>query len=105
MKRVASVALATVLMATQFVPGGMKNVFASEDGKEKVVLGDETFSGDLWGDGIWTITPSSWDNTEFKYFTYAEDTWMVPDENCTETGFKFWMGEGEIFIFHKHLRV
>ena len=103
MKRVASVALATVLMATQFVPGGMKNVFASEDGKEKVVLGDETFSGDLWGDGIWTITPSSWDNTEFKYFTYAEDTWMVPDENCTETGFKFWMGEGGDFYLSQTL--
>ena len=51
---------------------------------------DATFEGSLWEDGIWTVTPTTWDNTEFTYFTYADNTWLVTGENQGTTSFKFW---------------
>ena len=51
---------------------------------------DAAFEGSLWEDGIWTVTPTTWDNTEFTYFTYADNTWLVTGENQGTTSFKFW---------------
>ena len=60
----------------------------SEELKLEVL--DSTFEGDLWNDGIWTVVPASWDNTDFTYFTYADDQYMKPGENQGTTAFKFW---------------
>lgn len=56
----------------------------------KLEVLDSTFEGDLWNDGIWTVAPATWDNTDFKYFTYADDTWLTTTENQGTTAFKFW---------------
>ena len=56
---------------------------------------DATFEGSLWEDGIWTVTPTTWDNTEFTYFTYADNTWLVTGENQGTTSFKFWSQDAQ----------
>ncbi len=67
------------------------NMQADVNAAENVTLQDSDFTGDLWNDGIWTITPNTWDNTLFEYFTYADDAWMTTTDNQGETGFHFWM--------------
>lgn len=64
---------------------------------EDVQLADADFTGDLWNDGIWTVAPSTWDNTEFYYFTYADDQWMTTGEEEGTTSFKFWMQDAGSF--------
>ena len=64
---------------------------------ENVKLRDADFTGDLWKDGIWTVTPSTWDNAEFNYFTYADDQWMTTGEEEGTTSFKFWMQDAGSF--------
>ena len=56
---------------------------------------DAAFEGSLWEDGIWTVTPTTWDNTEFTYFTYADNTWLVTGENQGTTSFKFWSQDAQ----------
>lgn len=66
-------------------------VEVAENSEElKLEVLDSTFEGDLWNDGIWTVVPASWDNTDFTYFTYADDQYMKPGENQGTTAFKFW---------------
>ena len=64
------------------------------EGLELEVL-DAAFEGSLWEDGIWTVTPTTWDNTEFTYFTYADNTWLVTGENQGTTSFKFWSQDAQ----------
>lgn len=64
---------------------------------EDVQLADAEFTGDLWGDGIWTVSPSTWKNTTFTYFTYADDQWMTTGEEEGTTSFKFWMQDAGSF--------
>lgn len=98
-KRTVSLALIAALTFSQFGTSGSNVANAAELSAGVVVLGDADFTGDLWGDGIWTVTPSTWDNTEFKYFTYADDQWMTTNEEEGETSFKFWMqDEGEFTL-------
>lgn len=70
-----------------------------ESGSEatEVNLQDAEFTGALWEDGIWTVSPSSWDNTEFAYYSYADDSWLTTGENQGATCFKFWMQDGGSF--------
>ena len=70
-----------------------------ESGSEatEVTLQDAEFTGALWEDGIWTVSPSSWEGAEFKYFSYADDTWLTTGENQGATSFKFWMQDGGSF--------
>ena len=91
-RRAASLTLAALLAVGQ---SGLSNdcvVYAkSAITPAEVTLQDSEFTGSLWDDGVWTVTPSTWDNTDFSYFTYADDTWMVPAEECGTSAFKFWM--------------
>ena len=61
----------------------------------KLEVLDAAFEGSLWEDGIWTVTPTTWDNTEFTYFTYADNTWLVTGENQGTTSFKFWSQDAQ----------
>lgn len=92
-RRFASFALAVAVILSQLglVAVNLETVKADVTTAEEVALRDADFTGDLWGDGVWTVTPSTWDNTEFSYFTYADDVWMTVPENCGTTSFKFWM--------------
>lgn len=91
-KRAAGVALAAALVLGQVRSfDGNISFAASSLTPEQVTLGDSDFTGDLWGDGIWTVTPSTWDNTDFSYFTYADDSWMTTNEEEGTSAFKFWM--------------
>ena len=56
----------------------------------KLEVLDSAFEGDIWNDGIWTVSPTSWDNTDFCNYTYADDQYMSPGENQGTTAFKFW---------------
>lgn len=65
----------------------------------KLEVLDSTFEGDLWNDKIWTVTPNTWDNAEFSYFTYADDSYMTTGDNQGTTAFKFWTkGAQEITV-------
>ena len=92
-RRFASFALAAAVILSQLglVAVNLETVKADVTAAEEVALQDADFTGDLWGDGVWTVSPSTWDNTEFSYFTYADDKWMTVPENCGTTSFKFWM--------------
>lgn len=102
--RIAGTVMAAVVAVTQLGVLDSISVFAEEaDGgnvtPETVTLQDADFTGDLWNDGIWNVTPSTWDNTEFKYFTYADDEWMTTGEEEGTSGFKFWMkDEGDFTL-------
>lgn len=100
--RIAGTVMAAVVAVTQLGVLDSISVFAEEaDGgnvtPETVTLQDADFTGDLWNDGIWNVTPSTWDNTEFKYFTYADDEWMTTGEEEGTSGFKFWMKDAGDF--------
>ena len=56
---------------------------------------DATFEGSLWDDGIWTVTPETWSNTDFCYFSYADDVWLTTGENQGTTAFKFWSQDAQ----------
>ena len=92
-KKKGGLILAAVLMFTQLGSMGCgKAVYASE--KEAAILQDTNFTGSLWDDGIWTVSPSTWDNVSFSYFTYADDEWMATESEEGTSGFKFWMANG-----------
>jgi len=92
-KKKGGLILAAVLMFTQLGSMGCgKAVYASEE--EAAILQDANFTGSLWDDGIWTVSPSTWDNVSFSYFTYADDEWMATESEEGTSGFKFWMANG-----------
>ncbi|MGN1168218.1 MAG: glycosyl hydrolase 53 family protein [Lachnospiraceae bacterium] len=98
-KQAISFLLAGAMLLSQagLLIAGSEVVLADDVCAEDVQLADADFTGDLWGDGIWTVTPSTWDNVEFTYFTYANDTWMTTGEEEGTTGLKFWMKDGGSF--------
>lgn len=57
----------------------------------EIVLQDAEFTGNLWDDGIWTVSPSAWDGASFQYFTYVDDQYMETGEHQGESGFKFYL--------------
>lgn len=102
--RITSMAMAAMLTVSQLGLGDGIRVFAEETAEgeagdssavtaETVTLQDSDFTGSLWGDGIWTVNPTTWDTatTTLEYYTYATDKWLTPGEYAGETGFHFWM--------------
>ena len=102
--RITSMAMAAMLTVSQLGLGDGIRVFAEETAEgeagdssavtaETVTLQDSDFTGSLWGDGIWTVNPTTWDTatTTLEYYTYATDQWLTPGEDAGETGFHFWM--------------
>lgn len=62
LSRICSTTLAAALVVAQFATTGFaENVLADET--TSVTLSDADFTGDFWKDGVWTLTPSTWDNT------------------------------------------
>lgn len=82
--------LLVVLMALSMVLTCPREMRIGKAAAEQL-LSDADFTGDLWADGIWSLTPSTWDNTDFGYKSYSEDEWLHPTEECKTSGFKFWM--------------
>lgn len=76
-----------------------------ETEQTEVTMQDTEFTGDLWSDGIWTVSPSTWDNASFEYFTYTDDEWIVTSEDQGTSGFKFWMGDGGDFTLTQTVTV
>ena len=66
--------------------------------RDKVVLQDCEFTGNFFEDGIWELTPSSWENASFEKFTYESDAYLTPGDNQGSSCFKFWMQEGGSFL-------
>ncbi|MDO5293418.1 MAG: glycosyl hydrolase 53 family protein [bacterium] len=96
-KRVIAGILSLCMMFSLIGTAGTKRVMAAES--TQTALKDSEFTGDLYGDGIWTVSPSSWENTSFEYFSYLEDQWLVTGADQGSTCFKFWMGnEGEFLL-------
>jgi len=90
LSRICSTTLAAALVVAQFATTGFaENVFADE--ATSVTLSDADFTGDFWNDGVWTLTPSTRDNTSFDIFTYADDEWLTTGEEEGTTAFHFWM--------------
>lgn len=69
------------------------------DGNENVTvtLQDAEFTGELWNDGIWTVSTAIWENTSFENYTYADNEWLTVGENQGTTSFKFWMQDAGNF--------
>lgn len=101
LKKRISIFLAAVLsisMCLTLMPANM--AYAEET---TVSISDADFTGDLWSDGIWQVTPNDWSNTSFEYFSYANDSWMSFDGNEGTTAFKFWMGNEGYFTLTQTL--
>lgn len=106
--RITSMAMAAMLTVSQLGLGDGIRVFAEETAEgeagdssavtaETVTLQDSDFTGSLWGDGIWTVNPTTWDNANFDNFTYSDDEWLKPGTDAGETVLKFYMGDGGSF--------
>ena len=90
LSRICSTTLAAALVVAQFATTGFaENVLADE--ATSVTLSDADFTGDFWNDGVWTLTPSAWDNTSFEKYAYADDKWLTTGEEEGTTAFHFWM--------------
>ena len=90
LSRICSTTLAAALVVAQFATTGFaENVLADE--ATSVTLSDADFTGDFWKDGVWTLTPSAWDNTSFEKYAYADDKWLTTGEEEGTTAFHFWM--------------
>ena len=98
-RRFVSFVLAAAVILSQLglVAVNLETVKADVTTAEEVALQDADFTGDLWGDGVWTVSPNTWENTEFSYFTYADDAWMNAPQNGGTTSFKFWMKDAGNF--------
>ncbi|MDD6157549.1 MAG: glycosyl hydrolase 53 family protein [Lachnospiraceae bacterium] len=98
-RRFASFVLAAAVILSQLglVAVNLETVKADVTTAEEVALQDADFTGDLWGDGVWTVSPNTWENTEFSYFTYADNAWMNAPQNGGTTSFKFWMKDAGNF--------
>lgn len=105
-KQAASIVLAATLLLGQSaaVQCGQDDT-ETDAGKTTINLGDSEFTGSLWEDGIWTVTPSTWDNTDFCYYTYADDEWLTTGENQGDTCFKFWMQDEGTFTLTQEVTV
>ena len=102
-KRIAGVFLAALMVIGQF--SGIDNLLVKAEETSQVSLLDSEFTGDLWNDGIWTVTPSIWDNTSFVNYTYADDSNLTTGENQGTTGFKFWMQDGGSFTLTQNVDI
>ena len=67
------------------------SVYASDG-----IVKDSEFTGDLWNDGIWTVTPSTWDNATFEYCTYEDQNATVGADQGA-SAFHFWMKDAGSF--------
>lgn len=99
-QKTGSVILVAALALTQMGWNGSALQVKADTG---VNLADADFTGDLWSDGIWTVTPNSWDNSTFEYFTYANDQWMSTGEEEGTSGFRFWMGNGGNYMLTQYV--
>lgn len=96
-KAVMSVLLTAALVLGQI--GGLSmEAAAEEEAAGANLLQDAEFTGSVWEDGIWTVTPSTWEKTEFNNFTYADDQYLTTTEKQGTTCFKFWMQEGSFTL-------
>ncbi len=103
-KKSASLVLAASLLVGQSVAVQCGQEDTTEEATV-IELGDAEFTGSLWDDGIWTVTPSTWDNASFDYYTYADDEWLTTGENQGDTCFKFWMGDGGTYTLTQEVTV
>ncbi|WP_075678399.1 glycosyl hydrolase 53 family protein [Roseburia sp. 831b] len=103
-KRAASVAMAVSLLVGQSMAAQCAQEDTTGDATE-IELKDAEFTGSFWDDGIWTVTPSTWDNASFDYYTYADDEWLTTGENQGDTCFKFWMGDGGTYTLTQEVTV
>ncbi|MBQ2802752.1 MAG: glycosyl hydrolase 53 family protein, partial [Lachnospiraceae bacterium] len=68
-----------------------------EDATE-VAISDADFTGDFWGDGVWSVTvDNSWANsTSFDTKIYAEN-WVSPGDAQGTVGLNYYMGAAGCF--------
>ncbi|MGN0351167.1 MAG: glycosyl hydrolase 53 family protein, partial [Roseburia sp.] len=105
LKQSLSLAMAAALLFGQSAAVQCGQTNTADEAKTVIELGDAEFTGSLWEDGIWTVSPSSWDNASFEYFTYASDVWLTTGEEQGESCFKFWMGNGGTFSLTQEVTV
>lgn len=71
----------------------------------KLEVRDPEFTGSLWNDNIWSVTPKAWENVEFKYFSYADDKYLNVGENQGTTAFKFWSQNAQEVTFLQQVNI
>lgn len=100
-----SILLAFVMAFTTILPSGVGQMVAKAEETPDIVveLKDSEFTGDLWNDSIWNVTPSTWENATFEKFSYASDEWLQTSEEQGETGFKFWMKDPGTFTLTQQI--
>ncbi|WP_223702509.1 glycosyl hydrolase 53 family protein [Sutcliffiella deserti] len=49
------------------------------------------FESNFWDDGSWNVETQNEENVDVQHFSYADDTWMTPDEG--EYAAKYWVNE------------
>ena len=76
---------------------GGSSANGGDAGENANLLKDSEFTGDLWNDGIWTVESTNWTDQPFTYFTYADDSYLVPGAAQGETCFKFFMADAGNF--------
>ncbi|MEK5257516.1 glycosyl hydrolase 53 family protein [Paenibacillus sp. FSL F4-0125] len=83
-----SVFLAVLLMLSSF-SFNMRSALAADSNSSLIVNGG--FEDDFWEDGSWSVDTANWDQVEIKHFSYADDTWLSPDEGAH--AFKYWINK------------
>lgn len=89
---------AAALCLGQAAVGTRSLTFAADsENATGITVTDGDFTGSFWKDGVWTLTPSTWDNASFDVLSYTSDEWLVTTDAQGEYGLKFWMGDGGSF--------
>lgn len=89
---------AAALCLGQTAVGTQSLTFAADsETATGITVTDGDFTGSFWEDGVWTLTPSTWNNASFDVLSYTSDEWLVTTDAQGEYGLKFWMGDGGSF--------
>ncbi|MBQ9121856.1 MAG: hypothetical protein IJY10_00005, partial [Lachnospiraceae bacterium] len=101
-RRLLGFLLALVLIIGQIAVPSVAN---AQEAQDTVVLQDADFTGDFWNAGVWTVTPSTWDNVQFEQYTYADNEWLTVGEGQGTTSLKFWMQDAGSFTLYQYVKV
>lgn len=85
-QKIISVCLAVLLTVSSF-SFNMGTISAADLNSQYIVNGG--FETDFWADQSWSVETENWDQVDIKHYTYADDSWLTPDEG--EHGFKYWI--------------
>ena len=99
LKKLGALTLTSAVLISQLGTTDLLRADASELTPSDVEISDADFTGSLWDDGIWTVTPTSWDNATFEYYAYSDNEWLSTTDDLGTSCLHFWMQDEGSFTF------